>query len=44
MKRPRENSHVGAFIIINAANLPLGGSIGAIDLNVLRMKQWLGIQ
>lgn len=32
---------MGAFITINAANLPLGGSIGAIDLNVLRRKQSL---
>lgn len=44
MKRLEENSHVGAFIIINAANLPLGGSIGAIDLNVLRKKQSVGIE
>lgn len=39
-----KNAHVGEFIIINAANLPLGGSIGTVDLNVLLAKQWLGVK
>lgn len=44
MKRPGENLTRGAFIIINAANLPLGGSIGAIDLNALRTQHSPGIE